>query len=553
MLKSLHIENYALIRQSDITFNDGFVAITGETGAGKSILLGALSLLLGQRADTKVLQDPEHKCVVEALFNISEMNLKSLFDDNDVDYNDDGITIIRREVLPSSKSRAFVNDTPVQLSFLKQLGAYIIDIHSQHATLLLSNNGFQISLLDCIGDTRDLLRDYKQYYNEYSKLKQHLEKLTAQDKQNRRDYDYNKFLFDELSAANLYDGEQDELEQESTLLSNSENIKQNLSQVMELCDGEQDSVLQRLNLCKSLLAKIANYHKDINNMHSRVESTVIELRDIVSSVESLNDEINYSAERQAIVDERLDLIYRLQKKHGVNSIASLLEIQDSIAKKLSSVDSIDIEIHQVMEAVDKAYVAMQKQANKLSKARSSAATELERLIQPLLKDLSMPNAVLKADVKQTDHYGPDGNDNVTLLFNANKGGIPHELKTVASGGEMSRLMLAIKSLTAKALLLPTIIFDEIDSGISGDVSVKVGRIMQLMSQSMQVITITHLPQIAARASQHYKVFKDDDGQQTASNIKMLNPEERKHEIAVMLSSEPPTAAALQTAAELMAD
>lgn len=551
MLRSLHIENYALIRQSDISFDEGFVAITGETGAGKSIMLGALAMLLGQRADSAVLADKNRKCIVEAQFNVSVPGLESLFADNDVDYSGDGLVIIRREILPSAKSRAFVNDTPVSVAFLRQLGTAIIDIHSQHATLLLGDSTFQVSLLDSIGGAETMLADYQQSYRNYIQLKHQLEQLTAAEQQNRKDYDYNKFLFDELSQAALSDGEQEELEQESALLVNAENIKQALSQAVAICDGDEDSALQRLNASKSLIGKVADCHKGLASLHERLNSSLIELRDIVSSLDSLNEEISFSQERQQQIDERLDIIYRLQKKHGVSTIAQLLKIQDDLDSQLNEAGDIDQRIHEIMEAVDRAFNELQKKASALTKNRKSAAAELERQILPLLADLGMPDARLQAKVETSADYGPLGNDVVTLLFNANKGGQMRELSKVASGGEMSRLMLAIKALTAQTKLLPTVIFDEIDSGISGDISVKVGRIMQRMAQSMQVVAITHLPQIAARAAQHYKVYKSDNEGSTTSEIKLLSDDERRYEIAVMLSAEPPSAAALQTATELM--
>lgn len=551
MLSHLHIENYALIRHTDIHFHKGFVAITGETGAGKSILLGALALLLGQRADNKTLFDPERKCVVEAQFDIRELPLRDFFSENDIDYYEDGSLLLRRELLPEGKTRAFVNDTPVSVALLKQLGGTLIDIHSQHATLLLADNSFQISLLDSLSDDRHCIDTYRESYRHYNELKRQLERLTAEEQQNRKDYDYNKFLFDELVQANLSDGEQESLEQESTLLANAENVKTALSQVAQCCDEEEESVLQRLGFCLSQLHKISNCHPDIEALHERLESTRIELNDIVSTLEQLNDSITYTPERQQAVDERLDLIYRLQKKHNVDTVADLLEIQQQLEQKLNDVHDVDQHIHQVMEAVDKAYVAVQQQAAILTASRKKAAVVLEQQMLPLLQDLGMKEATLKAHMEVSEVPGPQGSDEVTLLFNANKGGQLRPLAKVASGGELSRLMLAIKSLTARAALLPTVIFDEIDSGISGDISVKVGRIMQRMSQNMQVIAITHLPQIAARASQHYKVYKDNNDKQTVSNIRLLNDEERRHELAVMLSAEPPTEAALQTASELM--
>ena len=562
MLAALHIENYALIRLSDIQLDGGFVAITGETGAGKSILLGALSLLLGQRADTSVLLDSSRKCIVEATFNLNSQTLDAvgpLFADNDVDTSDDGTLIIRREILPSAKSRAFVNDTPVQLSFLKELGKYIVDIHSQHETLLLGDGTFRISLIDSLANTvasndtpaDTIRRNYQTSYQQYVALKRKLEHLLAEDAKNRKDFDYNQFLFDELQQAHLVAGEQQELEEESRILANAEGIQQALGQVVQLCDADDEGAMQRLNFCKSLIAKVAPCHKDIDSLYTRFESAFIELRDIVDGLDNLGESINYSPERQQQVDERLDLIYRLEKKHNVDSVEALLTIQDQLDQQLSQVSSAEQEIKETMEAVDKAFAQLQQSAEQLTSLRKAAASKLEERIAPLFADLGMPNAQLQAQVLQATEYGPMGNDKVSLLFNANRGGQLRELSKVASGGEMSRLMLAIKALTAEARLLPTVVFDEIDSGISGDISMKVGRIMQRMARTMQVIAITHLPQIAARASQHFKVYKTDEADGTSSRIRQLDGDERRHEVAVMLSADPPTEAALQTASELM--
>lgn len=568
MLKSLHIENYTLIEQSDISFDSGFVAITGETGAGKSIMLGALSLLLGGRADSHSLFNPERKCIIEALFETKGLPVATLFEAEDVDYTDDGTVIIRREILPSGKSRAFVNDTPVGLSFLKELGSRLIDIHSQHANLLLGESGFQTKLLDIMADDSKELSDYRETFRNYSRLKKELEQLTYEDQQNRKEYDYNKFLYDELEAADLYDSEQEELEQESTLLANAEDIKETLSQVVAICDGDDDSALSRLNNCKSLLSKLTHLGDSkegpmqFQSLHDRLDSSLIELRDIVSTLDSANEATVFSPERQQEVDDRLALIYKLQKKHAVNNIADLLNIKQLLGEKIMAVDNNDEKIREVMEAVDNAYKALQAKGMTLTQCRKRGASMLEKQLKPMLGELGMPNATLVVDIETTDNYNSTGCNQVTLLFNANKGGEAREIAKVASGGEMSRLMLAIKSLTAKAGLLPTVIFDEIDTGISGDISLRVGNIMKRMASrgatvspgqngAMQVIAITHLPQIAALASQHYKVYKGDSNGRTTSNIRLLNNDERRYEIAIMLSSEPPSEAALQTATELM--
>ena len=551
MLKSLHIENYALIHETDIAFDGGFVGVTGETGAGKSILLGALGLLLGQRADTQVLSDKERKCVVEAVFDITGLGLEPIFERNDADYDD--TLILRREILPSAKSRSFVNDTPATLQFLKELGPHLVDIHSQYQTLTLTESTFQTRLLDTLADNSPI-DEYQEAYRQYTQLKHQLEQLTAQEAENNKVADYNRFLFDELSNARLQEGEQEELEEEQQLLEHTGTIKEALDTVNGLCDGngrDDDNAVARLVAARAQLAHVASYHNDIGQLHARMDSTLIELQDILAECESLNDRLQFSPERQEQVAERLDLIYRLEKKHGVNDIAALLAIAQELDEQLQAADSLDDRIREVMEQVDKAFSQLHALAEKLTASRQKAAKTLEQQITPILAQLGMGQARIAADIAPAADYGPLGHDSVRLLFNANKGGAMRPVADVASGGELSRLMLAIKSIVTRRSLLPTIIFDEIDSGVSGDISVAVGDIMQNMARTMQVVAITHLPQIAAKAHQHLKVAKAVEGQRTVSRIRELGHDERVTEIAVMLSSNPPTAAALQTAQELM--
>ena len=549
MLKTLHIENYALIRESDIAFSAGFVAITGETGAGKSILLGALSLLLGQRADTQVLSDKERKCVVEASFDITGLGLQPLFDRFDADYDD--TLILRREILPSAKSRAFVNDSPANLQFLKELGPYILDIHSQYQTLTLTESTFQTQLLDTFSSPSPL-PEYQTLYRSYTALKRELEQLTAREAENNKLRDYNLFLFTELQSAHLDPDEQQSLEEESRLLEHAGTIKESLATVLTLCDGQEgDGVVSRLASSRAALAHVAPYHDGIDALHQRLDSTLIEMQDILSEVASLDDKIQFSPERQALVAERLDLIYRLQKKHNVDTVAALLDIQHRLDASLQEADTLDDLIRDKMEQVDHVFAQMQQAADRLTASRRQAATILEQQLLPVLASLGMGSARIVADIAVAPSYGPLGHDTVRLLFNANQGGTPRPLADVASGGELSRLMLAVKSVVTRRSLLPTIIFDEIDSGVSGDISVAVGDIMHRMADHMQVVAITHLPQIAAKASQHLKVAKALEGQSTVSRIRQLQPSERVTEIAIMLSSNPPTDAALQTARELM--
>lgn len=550
MLTTLHIENYALIRETDIAFGSGFVAITGETGAGKSIMLGALGLLLGQRADTAMLADKQRKCVVEAQFDIAGLGLKPLFDEADIDYDDR--LILRREILPSAKSRAFANDTPVQLPFLKALGAHLVDIHSQHQTLTLAESQFRLALLDTLG-AQKASQTYVDAFRQYQELKHQLEELTTVEAQNRRDQDYLQFQYDELAAAALtHADEQESLEQESHLLAHAESVREGLATAAALLDDDtEQAVLPRLRAAKMALSHIAAYHPDAEALSARLDSALIELDDIDRELQHTADGISYSPERQQQVDERLALLYRLEKKHGVDDIAALIAIRDDLDSRLQSITTLGDRIQQLMEQVDTAFAAVQRAADALTTARRKAGRQLADGILPTLRELGMPEARFLVELTPTATYGPTGHDAVTFLFNANRGGDMRDLSKVASGGELSRLMLAIKSMLTSRTLLPTVVFDEIDSGVSGDISVAVGRIMSRMADRMQVVAITHLPQIAARAGQHLKVYKETAGDRTVSRIRQLDPADRVTEVAVMLSSDPPTPAALQTAKELM--
>ena len=555
MLTNLHIENYALIRETTVDFGRGFVTITGETGAGKSILLGALGLLLGQRADVGVLADKGSKCVVEAQFDIAGLGLEPLFNDYDVDYDDR--LILRREILPSAKSRAFANDTPVQLPFLKTLGARIVDIHSQHQTLTLADSQFRLSLLDTLSaapasSSSPASQAYADAYQAYTALKHELETLTATEARNRRDQDYLQFQFNELEEAHLVADEQGALEQESQLLAHAEAVREGLAEASAMMDDDSgQAALSRLRQAKSALGHVADYHPDAAALLARLDSSLIELDDICRELQSSAEGITYSPERQQEVDDRLALIYRLQKKHDVGTVQELIAIRDDLDTRLQSIASLDDRIQALMEQVDKAFALLQKAADSLTTARKKAGKELAKNILPTLHDLGMPEARFSVELTPTATYGPAGHDAVSFLFNANRGGELRDLAKVASGGELSRLMLAIKSMLTSRSLLPTVVFDEIDTGVSGDISVAVGKIMCRMAERMQVIAITHLPQIAARAAQHLKVYKETATDRTVSCIRELRQEERITEVAVMLSSDPPTAAALQTAKELM--
>lgn len=549
MLQHLTIENYALIKSLDIDFAKGFTTITGETGSGKSIILGALGLLLGQRADVQVLFEKDKKCVVEATFDIKDLDLMSFFEDNDLDYDD--TLLLRREIQPSGKSRAFVNDTPASLQIMKDLGVYILDIHSQHQTLTLKNSDFQLSLLDVMCASQDCKNDYRQEYGIYKKHKAELHDLEERERKDKADLDYHQFLFNELQQVQLQDGEQEELEQEQKLLANAESIKSNLMAVVVACDDSEDAVVSRLQSCKSLLAKVADYHSSIGEVYTRFDSCLIELRDIISEIESIDSEIQYSPQRQEEVNQRLDAIYRLQTKHGVNTIAELLEIQNQLDDKLQIVSSLDGKIEEARKALALSEKKLGTLAKQLTALRKEAANLLQKQIQPILSDLGMKDAEFRVDISSTEGFMATGCDEVAFMFNANKGGELREIGKVISGGELSRVMLAIKSLITSKSLLPTIIFDEIDTGVSGEISGKVGCIMKRMSATTQVFAITHLPQIAAKADTHLKVYKKVEDDRTLSQMIILNDSDRVEEIAKMLSSDRVTDSALATARELM--
>ena len=549
MLQSLHIENYALIRETDISFENGFVAITGETGAGKSIILEALGLLLGQRVDVSVLADKDRKCIVEAVFDIRGLNLDVTDLVEEADYNSEE-AIIRREISPTGRSRAFINDTPVSLRCMSFFSFLLVDIHSQNQNELLGDASFRLHLLDSLIDSPK--GSYQLAHTSYLRRKEELEKLTEEEASNRREQDYLQFQYDELAAAALEADEQEALEQEQKLLAHAEAVREGLSlAAVAIDDDSEASVLTRLRQAKTALSHIATYHPDADTLLTRLDSTLIELDDIDSELQRAADSITYNPERQQQVDERLALLYRLQKKHGVDSVAALITIRDDLDRRLQGMATLDERIKALMEQVDASFSDMQKKADILTDSRRKAAVILAQGLLPTLHQVGMPEARFEVELTPADEYGINGHDVPHFLFNANRGGELYDMSKVASGGEKSRLMLAVESMINERRLMPTVIFDEIDTGVSGDISVAVGRIMCRMAEKMQVIAITHLPQIAARAAQHLKVYKETETDSTVSRIKELTYDERVTELATMLSSDPPTRAALQTAKELM--
>ncbi len=549
MLKSLYVSNYALIDHLEIGFGNGFTVITGETGAGKSIILGALSLVLGQRSDTSVLKDKDKKSVIEAEFNIENYGFETLFKSEDVDYLKD--TIIRREILPGGKSRAFVNDTPVNLNFLKKISLQLIDIHSQHQNLLLGDTGFQLSVVDTVADNYDLLQDYRKKFADYNGLLKKRKVLEESNLKLKDDADYMQYQYDQLNELKLQTNEQEELEKESELLSHAEEIKGNLYQVTKVFNGDGNPILPSLKDALKNIERIVRYVPEGEEWQKRVESAYLDLDDLSSELELKMDGIEYDPERLNYVNTRLDQIFAQQQKHKVKTIEELLEIKNSLEQQLQQISSFDEDLKEIEKEIESSKSQLSVSAGKLSISRKKVLKQIEETIVNQLTDLGMPNATLKVDCEQIDGFKEDGTDNINFLFSANKNGVKAAIPKVASGGEMSRVMLCIKSLLSLSKGLPTIIFDEIDTGVSGEVADKMGDIMHSISQNIQVISITHLPQIAVKGKFHYKVFKLDDHLDTKTSIEKLSYEKRVTEVAKMLSGSNLTEAALINAKELL--
>lgn len=549
MLIQLSIKNFALIEQLEMNFSDQLSIITGETGAGKSILLGALGLVLGKRADLTSLKDKEQKCVIEAQFQIDEYNLKPFFLENDLDYED--VTIIRREILPSGKSRAFVNDSPVNLNELQELGEFLIDIHSQHQTRELSEEAYQIQILDAIAGNSAVLLDYKNKLSEYKSAKSQLKKLISEKESLTKEQDYNSFLLEELLAANLKAGEQSELESIFEKLNNVEFIKESLDKSLALANEEQIGIIQNVKEVKAALQKIAGLSSEFNDLSERVSSVLIEFDDIANELFNQSEKLVNDPEQLELVNQKLQTIYSLQKKHQVNSVEELLAIQTDLDNKVVLADDLESAIDKLENTILAIAADLDQLAVTISDSRKNAVPVLTDKITAILTQLGMPNARFQFDIKTTETYNTSGKDEVMLLFSANKGTDFGLLKKVASGGELSRIMLAVKAILAEYSKLPTIIFDEIDTGVSGEIAHKMGDIMKRMSHDMQVFAITHLPQIAAKGQQHYKVFKSIQGESTISELKLLSDEERIVEIAEMLSGKDISDSALNHAKALL--
>lgn len=549
MLLSLSIKNYALIESLETDFSNQFSVITGETGAGKSILLGALGLVLGNRADLTSLKDKEQKCIIEAQFAISNYNLQSFFDENDMDYEDK--TIIRREILPSGKSRAFVNDSPVNLQELQELGEMLLDIHSQHQTRELTEENYQIDILDAVANNGEFVTSYKNAFADFKSTQKELKQLISEKEALVKEYEYNSFLLNELLVANLVEGEQEELEQELEQLSNVEFIKENFERIIAIANEEQVGALVNLKEIKVSLQKVASFSNQNAQLLERLTSSLLEIEDIISECEQSNEKILANPERLELVNTKLQTIYNLQKKHQVQTIAELLVIQNELDAKVIRVDDLNGAINKLQSELNSKQVKVDEIAKSIFENRKKTAPILIEKIKAILAQLGMVEANFQIEINHTDSYYPKGKDEVILLFSANKGTSFGLLKKVASGGEMSRIMLAIKAILANYSKLPTIIFDEIDTGVSGEIAIKMGEIMKSMSATMQVFAITHLPQIAAKGNSHYKVSKRNVGETTISELNLLTTEERIQQIAEMLSGKDITESALQHAKALL--
>lgn len=549
MLSKLQIKNYALIDALDINFDDKLNIITGETGAGKSIIMGALGLILGNRAESKHFFDESRKCIIEGHFYIKDYNLQDLFNSLDLDYED--TSLIRRELHADGKSRAFVNDTPVTLQTLKVLGEKLIDIHSQHATLQINTESFQLLVLDTVAQNQSVLADYKKKYQEYKRTVAELKQLEEDLAKAQSESDYQQFVFNELEQANLQDQEQEGLEAEQSQLENAEEIKRHFHAASSELQNGEINVLDSLKQALSSLQNGARFLPSSESLVDRLQSSLIELKDLSAEVEQVAEGISMDEERLSIVNERLSILYDLQKKHRVTTVKELLELKQDLENKLQATDSQGEQIEVLKVKIEKLHQEIAKLADQLTKNRSKATKIVEKEVQEVLSRVGMPHAQLNVELNKLSDFKSTGQDEVSFLFSANKGQALQPIHRVASGGELSRVMLAIKSLVAKTSALPTIIFDEIDAGISGEVALRVGELMEELAENMQVISITHLPQIASQGNSHFKVYKEDKGNKTKSNIVLMNEEERVLEIAQMLSGANPEDTAIQHAKEML--
>lgn len=550
MLTSLSIKNYALIENLKVDFQDKLSIITGETGAGKSILLGGLALVLGKRADASLVINKEAKCIIEAEFIIKNYNLETFFESEDLDYENH--TTIRREILPNGKSRAFINDTPTTLAVLNALSEQLIDIHSQHETLQLADSDFQFQIIDALAENEAYLSSYTRGLILYKELTKELNIILENQQKEKEEYDYNAFILNELIQSNLKEDEQNELESIVEKLNHVEEIKLNLSEAIQISDEEQIGLRNLLGKLKSNIDKIASFSDNYKQLSERVDSLLIELNDIVQEFETENESLEYNPSELERLNNRIQIIYNLQKKHNVNSNKELLEIQEIYQSKIMVVDNAEESLNSKKIKIDQVHQKLEKLASKIHKRRAKATPIFIKQIEIILSRLEMKNTRFSIQLVTSETLLSNGKDKLEFLISANKGLTFESLKKAASGGEMSRIMLAVKSILSKYTKLPAIIFDEIDTGVSGEVSNKIAELMQHMSENMQVITITHLPQIAAKGNQHYKVYKEEIKNNIQTNIKLLNNKERTVELAEMLGGKTITDSALAHAKQLLA-
>ena len=549
MLTELSIKNYALIDDLKVDFPEGFIIITGETGSGKSIMLDALSLILGKRADMSALRNKEEKCIIEAEFSLQNYEFQPLFQELDIDY--DPQTIIRREILPSGKSRAFVNDVPATLEVLSRLGQVLVDIHSQHQTLALSDTSFQFAIIDAMANNKSLLTEYVQLHQLLKKEHKKLEELIEFQKNAKKEYDYNLHQLKELKSATLEEGILEELEESYEEASNIEDIKENVSESLYLLNDENIGILNNLRELKCSFSSLTEYKQLYRDLYERIESAFLELEDLASEISDIDESIEADPDNLEQISKQLNKIYSLQKKHSVATVEELIAIQQELEEAVSKTESVDIDLNKQKKIVEEQHTATLKKANQLHKAREKVIPALDKKLTNFMHELGMPNGRFSITLTTTDTFFANGNDELSFLFSANKGGDFGQLKKVASGGELSRIMLAVKAIMAEHTALPTIMFDEIDTGVSGEISQKMGDIMKQMSQNRQVFAITHLPQIAAKGAYHFKVFKEDSKGKTTTHLKLLTEEERIIELSEMLEGKNSGASARNHAIELL--
>lgn len=550
MLTSLLIRNYVLIDHLDIRFDKGLTVITGETGAGKSIILGALSLVLGQRADGKSIRNGAEKCVIEATFDISAYGLEPFFVENDLEY-DSEICILRRELFTSGKSRAFVNDSPVPLNILKELGSSLIDIHSQHQNLLLGDNRFQLKVVDVMAQNAPLLAAYRLAYDKYRTTRKELAGLIEKARQSKEEEDYLRFQYEQLTEARLQEGEQQGLEQELEILSHAEEIKGALFRITDLLQGEGQNSLQMIKEALSIAVGLERYYPQAKEIEERLRSAYVDLTDLASDTDGRKEDIEFNPERLEWVNERLNTLYSLQQKHRVSTVDELIGLCDDYARQLKEIASFDEQISTLTSETEETYEELLRHADKLHKQRVAASQKISRQLVDMIVPLGMPHTRFQVEILPKEEPGSDGMDDIRFLFSAHKSGELQPVSQTASGGEISRLMLCMKAMIAGFTALPAIIFDEVDMGVSGDIADKMGEIMYGLSRNMQVITITHLPQVAAKGVSHYYVYKEDTADYTHTRIRLLNAEERINEIARMLSGATLTDASIANAKELL--